>query len=72
MKNTLFTLNCPQCRGRLRQVPLDGLTLHYQCAEHGSLYLRPLELVEQDDSESHEDVHGLHRNAAWRSTHGSL
>ena len=43
-----LTLNCPQCRKWLVYVPLDGLTLHYRCAEHGLLILRPL-MVESED-----------------------
>ena len=35
-------LNCPACRKQLTYVPLDGLTLHYRCAVHGLLILRPL------------------------------
>jgi hypothetical protein len=37
-----LTLNCPKCRRQLIHVPLDGLTLHYRCAEHGLVILKPL------------------------------
>jgi len=42
-------LNCPHCHAPLVHVPLDGLTLHYRCAEHGAIILRPLVVVEADD-----------------------
>jgi hypothetical protein len=44
-----LTLNCPQCRKQLVYVPLDGLTLHYRCHEHGSLILRPLMVISSAD-----------------------
>jgi hypothetical protein len=49
----LLSLNCPRCRKQLVYVPLDGLTLHYRCEEHGVWILRPLEravLEEQCDA----------------------
>jgi hypothetical protein len=30
-------------------VPTDGLTLHYECAEHGALLMDPLVIVDQDE-----------------------
>lgn len=42
-------LNCPHCDALLVYVPLDGLTLHYRCADHGAVILRPLVVVETDD-----------------------
>ena len=41
----LHSLNCPTCRKRLVYVPLDGLTLHYRCAEHGLVIFKPLVIV---------------------------
>lgn len=46
---TKLSLNCPHCPAPLVYVPLDGMTLHYRCAEHGAIILRPLVLVESDD-----------------------
>ena len=46
---TKLPLNCPHCHAPLAYVPLDGLTLHYRCAEHGDVILRPLVVVEADD-----------------------
>ncbi len=43
-------LNCPHCPAPLVYVPLDGLTLHYRCPEHGAIILRPLVMVEADDA----------------------
>ena len=45
----LLTLNCPTCRRQLVNIPLDGLTLHYRCQEHGLLIFRPLMLVSGDE-----------------------
>jgi hypothetical protein len=47
---THLPLSCPQCEKPLVYVPLDGLTLHYRCAEHGAIILRPLVLVEPDET----------------------
>ena len=44
-----LTLNCPTCYKQLVHVPLDGLALHYRCAEHGLLIFRPLKLVPIDN-----------------------
>ena len=44
-----LTLNCPRCRKQLVYVPLDGLTLHYRCTEHGAVILRPLVLLESEE-----------------------
>ena len=44
-----LSLNCPRCYRQLVYVPLDGFVLHYECPEHGSLILRPLEVVHEDD-----------------------
>ena len=44
-----FRLNCPRCRKQLVQVQTDGLTLHYECAEHGALLMDPLVIVDQDE-----------------------
>lgn len=44
-----LTLNCPTCRKQLVYVPLDGLTLHYRCAEHGLLIIRPLNQLRYDE-----------------------
>lgn len=46
---THLPLSCPQCEKPLAYVPLDGLTLHYRCVDHGSIILRPLVVVELDD-----------------------
>lgn len=46
---TKLPLNCPHCRKPLVYVPLDGLTLHYRCEQHGAIILRPLLVVEPDD-----------------------
>jgi hypothetical protein len=43
------TLNCPTCRKRLIYVPLDGLTLHYRCDEHGLLIFKPLVQLDSID-----------------------
>lgn len=46
-----LTLNCPTCRRPLVYVPLDGLTLHFRCDEHGSLIFKPLmQLTSQDEA----------------------
>jgi hypothetical protein len=45
-----LTLNCPMCRKWLMPVLLDGLTLEYQCAEHGTWRLTPLVEVAVDDT----------------------
>ena len=45
-------LNCPHCRKWLINIPLDGLTLHYQCEAHGLLILTPLMPVAGDDQTS--------------------
>jgi hypothetical protein len=42
-------LNCPRCRKRLTYVPLDGLTLHFRCEEHGLVVFTPLRLVTAGD-----------------------
>lgn len=44
-----LTLNCPTCRKRLVHVPLDGLTLHFHCDEHGLLIFKPLVQLAADD-----------------------
>lgn len=46
---TRLPLSCPQCEKPLVYVPLDGLTLHYRCVEHGVIILRPLVVVEPDE-----------------------
>jgi len=46
---THLPLSCPQCEKPLVYVPLDGLTLHYRCVDHGVFILRPLVVVEPDD-----------------------
>jgi hypothetical protein len=46
---THLPLSCPQCEKPLVYVPLDGLTLHYRCVDHGVIILRPLVLVEPDE-----------------------
>ena len=53
-----FRLNCPRCRKQLVQVPLDGLTLFFECAEHGALILRPLVVIdEHEGAEAPVDSH---------------
>ena len=49
---SLLQLNCPRCRKPLVHIPLDGLTLHYRCAEHGCVILRPLVVIVDDDAAS--------------------
>ena len=44
-------LNCPTCRKPLTYVPLDGLTLHYRCRDHGLLIFRPLVEISHDDQD---------------------
>ena len=51
-----FKLNCPRCRKRLVHVPHEGLTLHYRCAEHGTIILRPLEEIDEERDETFEVV----------------
>lgn len=46
---THLALNCPTCRKRLTYVPLDGLTLHYRCDQHGLVIFRPLVQLTSDD-----------------------
>jgi hypothetical protein len=63
-----LNLNCPRCRRQLVNVPVDGLTLHYRCDEHGDVILRPLVEVgnEPDALETSDpdpaagERHGLH------------
>jgi hypothetical protein len=45
---THLPLSCPQCEKPLVYVPLDGLTLHYRCVDHGLVILRPLVEVEPE------------------------
>jgi hypothetical protein len=48
-----FHLNCRMCGNPLRWEPSNGLTLHYRCAQHGLLTLRPLlelDAVDEDPS----------------------
>jgi hypothetical protein len=56
---TQLPLSCPQCEKPLVYVPLDGLTLHYRCVEHGVIILRPLVLVEPDDDVARTADHDL-------------
>jgi hypothetical protein len=44
-----LTLNCPTCRKRLVYVPLDGLTLHYRCEQHGLLIFKPVVQITSDE-----------------------
>ena len=44
-----LTLSCPTCGKWLVHIPLEGLTLHYRCAEHGVLTFRPLVLLTGDE-----------------------
>jgi hypothetical protein len=58
-----LTLNCPTCRKQLVYVPLDGLTLHYRCDEHGAVILKPLMLM------TSEEQFELPARLAHRHTH---
>ena len=70
----ILTLNCPTCRKRLTHIPLDGLTLHYRCDDHGLLVLRPLVVVKdvvEDEGWCHveaplsgRDTHQVHTHDA--------
>lgn len=44
-----LSLNCPRCQKQLVYVPLDGFVLHYECPEHGSLILRPLDVMPDEE-----------------------
>lgn len=46
-----LTLNCPTCRKQLVYVPLDGMTLHYRCENHGLLIFKPLVQLSSPDQE---------------------
>jgi hypothetical protein len=41
-------LSCPTCAKPLVYVPLDGLTLHYRCVNHGVIILQPLVVVDPE------------------------
>ena len=58
-------LSCPQCEKPLVYVPLDGLTLHYRCVDHGVVILRPLVVVEPEDHSSTEAETPHHQLATW-------
>lgn len=61
---THLTLNCPTCRRRLVYVPLDGLTLHFRCDEHGSLIFKPLmQLTPEDEAIFPHTVTSTRRNS---------
>ena len=62
---TRLPLSCPQCEKPLVYVPLDGLTLHYRCVDHGVVILRPLVVVEPDDRNSAEADTPHHPLATW-------
>lgn len=52
-----LTLNCPTCRKWLVYIPVDGLTLHYRCDEHGLWIFTPLLHVVCEDSSSDRATH---------------
>ncbi|HUE88807.1 MAG TPA: hypothetical protein VMO26_22245 [Vicinamibacterales bacterium] len=49
---THLPLSCPRCRKPLVYIPLGGFTLHYRCADHGAIILRPLVVVESEDDDA--------------------
>lgn len=51
-----FKLNCPRCSKQLVHVPLDSLTLYYQCPEHGAVILQPLVPVDDDEEDASDSV----------------
>lgn len=61
-----LTLNCPRCRKRLTYVPLDGLTLHFRCQDHGLVIFRPLVLVTDEDE---FDIASVYRTAPIGPAH---
>jgi hypothetical protein len=52
-----LTLNCPTCRKWLVYIPLDGLTLHFRCEEHGLWIFKPLLCVEPEEHSCERSTH---------------